>query len=164
VAKKTKKANKAEKKPAPKPRAKAKIKPKATSKAKAKKRRRGQRRAYALITNKKGKILLVRNRRGRWTLPGGRARRGEKLREAVVREVREETGLRIRTKKRVTGEHIRKHRRPCDRCVAFRAKVEKGKPKPRREIIEIAWVDVRRVPKRLKAYRSKEIERMLELR
>lgn len=43
------------------------------------------------------RVLLVRRRRGarHWTLPGGKARRGESLTEALVREVCEETGLTI---------------------------------------------------------------------
>lgn len=44
-------------------------------------------------------VLLVRRAnppgRGRWSLPGGRVESGETLREAVVREVAEETGLRV---------------------------------------------------------------------
>lgn len=47
-----------------------------------------------------GRVLLIRRgkspMRGRWSLPGGRQELGETVREAAVREVREETGLEIR--------------------------------------------------------------------
>jgi acetyl-CoA carboxylase carboxyl transferase subunit beta len=45
-------------------------------------------------------LLLVRRGRGpgagRWSVPGGRVESGETIRDAVVREVAEETGLRVR--------------------------------------------------------------------
>jgi 8-oxo-dGTP diphosphatase len=44
-------------------------------------------------------VLLVRRGRpplaGSWSLPGGRVEPGETLEQSVVREVREETGLRV---------------------------------------------------------------------
>lgn len=43
-------------------------------------------------------LLVKRGRmpaRGRWSLPGGAVRWGEQMREAVVREVLEETGIKI---------------------------------------------------------------------
>ncbi|HKF45716.1 MAG TPA: NUDIX hydrolase [Terracidiphilus sp.] len=52
----------------------------------------------AVIVNK-GRVLLVRRGTepmlGRWTIPGGLIEVGEALHEAVVREVREETGLEV---------------------------------------------------------------------
>jgi ADP-ribose pyrophosphatase YjhB (NUDIX family) len=51
----------------------------------------------AVVHDEAGRLLLVRRghepHRGRWTLPGGRVETGETTEQAVVREVREETGL-----------------------------------------------------------------------
>jgi len=44
-------------------------------------------------------VLMIRRAQppalGRWTLPGGRVERGETLADALVREMREETGLEV---------------------------------------------------------------------
>lgn len=56
---------------------------------------------YALIRNEKGEFLLLRrseNSRtnpGKWDLPGGKVNPDESLKEGVVREVWEETGISI---------------------------------------------------------------------
>lgn len=53
--------------------------------------------AVGAIVVHDGSLLLVRRGRGvavgKWSIPGGHVRFGESLHEAVVREVREETGL-----------------------------------------------------------------------
>jgi 8-oxo-dGTP diphosphatase len=51
----------------------------------------------AIVTDAGGRLLLIQRghepEAGRWSLPGGRVRPGESDADAVVREVREETGL-----------------------------------------------------------------------
>lgn len=50
----------------------------------------------AIIQNGEGKILLQRRSdNGLWGLPGGSVEIGESVREAILREVREETGLTV---------------------------------------------------------------------
>jgi 8-oxo-dGTP diphosphatase len=54
----------------------------------------------------KGRVLLIRRGkqplRGRWVVPGGTVELGETLEQAVVRELREETGLEVRPGELVT--------------------------------------------------------------
>ena len=53
----------------------------------------------AIITDGAGRLLLIKRghepEEGRWSLPGGRVRPGESDPQALVREVREETGLHV---------------------------------------------------------------------
>lgn len=52
-----------------------------------------------ILTGPDGRLLVVRRGnppgQGLWTVPGGRIEPGERMRDAVVREVREETGLEV---------------------------------------------------------------------
>lgn len=50
----------------------------------------------AVIFDRRGRLLLQqRSDGGQWGLPGGSIEIGESVRDAVIREVREETGLRV---------------------------------------------------------------------
>ena len=53
--------------------------------------------AAACIRDEQGRILLVRRSDGinLWSFPGGAMELGERADEAVIREVREETGLEV---------------------------------------------------------------------
>ncbi len=66
----------------------------------------------AIVTDASGRYLLVRRSRppeaGRWALPGGRVEAGETLRDAVTREVVEETGLAV-----LPGREVGVVRRPA---------------------------------------------------
>lgn len=66
----------------------------------------------AIVHDAAGWLLLIQRGtepgRGRWSLPGGRVEPGETDAEAVVRELREETGLDVRP-----GELVGSVRRPA---------------------------------------------------
>ena len=55
--------------------------------------------AGAIIFDRTGRLLLIRRRNapgaGLWSLPGGRIEPGETDTQAVIREVKEETGLTV---------------------------------------------------------------------
>jgi 8-oxo-dGTP pyrophosphatase MutT (NUDIX family) len=57
----------------------------------------------AVIVDRRGRLLLQqRSDGGQWGLPGGSVEIGESVADAVVREVREETGLTVRPR-RIVG-------------------------------------------------------------
>ncbi|MCS6990682.1 MAG: NUDIX domain-containing protein [Chitinophagales bacterium] len=61
--------------------------------------------AGGVVQNDKGKILLI-FRKGRWDFPKGKIDAGESRRQAALREVREETGLRhVAVIRRITLRH-----------------------------------------------------------
>ena len=51
--------------------------------------------AGACVRDAEGRILLLRRSDGLWSVPGGGLEPGERLDQAVAREVREETGLEV---------------------------------------------------------------------
>lgn len=56
----------------------------------------------AVVLNRRGQILLIKRNKppafGRWSIPGGKQEPGETVKEACVREVWEETQLRVSIK------------------------------------------------------------------
>ncbi|MBX0356850.1 NUDIX hydrolase [Halobacillus sp. Nhm2S1] len=52
--------------------------------------------AYVLILNEmEEKVLMVKNKGSGWSLPGGAVEKGETFEQAAIREVKEETNLKI---------------------------------------------------------------------
>lgn len=104
--------------------------------------------AVSALVEWEGKILLVKRgrmpARGRWSLPGGAVRWGETLREAVVREVLEETGIKIdvgdvldvvEVIHREGGEPIYHYVVVC-----YSGKYLSGEPRPGTDAEDARWV------------------------
>ncbi|MCF8118457.1 MAG: NUDIX domain-containing protein [Desulfarculaceae bacterium] len=62
------------------------------------------------VLYRENKVLLLIDHNGKADLPGGRVEPGEDLREALRREVREETGLNIKNLATWRGWHLEKGR------------------------------------------------------
>jgi 8-oxo-dGTP diphosphatase len=51
--------------------------------------------AAAIVLNEKNELLLIRGPRRGWEMPGGQVEVGESLKNAVIRETKEESGIDI---------------------------------------------------------------------
>ena len=77
----------------------------------------------AWIENQFGDVLLLKQKRGNklWTLPGGKVRSRESLKEALRREVEEETGLKIHS---ITLSHMFDRPEKCVLTFLYRARIK----------------------------------------
>jgi ADP-ribose pyrophosphatase YjhB (NUDIX family) len=101
-----------------------------------------------LYVVKDGKVLLVRRGnepgRGKWSLPGGRIRFGERSEEAALREMREETGLEVRLRRVVNVVDVfwRSERGELLEhfvIVDFEAEVIGGELRPANDALDARW-------------------------
>jgi 8-oxo-dGTP diphosphatase len=94
---------------------------------------------------REGRVLLgVRGDLRGWELPGGTPRPGESDAAALVREVREETGLEVEVGARV-GDYQRSGFRPHLARV-FVCRVIAGAERPSLETPRLRWFEVERLP------------------
>jgi ADP-ribose pyrophosphatase YjhB (NUDIX family) len=104
---------------------------------------------------REGRVLLVRRgkppRAGQWSIPGGAQHLGETLREAVAREVREETGLELSDLRLLTTVDL-VERDPDGRVryhytlVDFTAEAPLGDPVAGDDAAEVAWFALQDLP------------------
>jgi ADP-ribose pyrophosphatase YjhB (NUDIX family) len=92
--------------------------------------------ADALVRDARGRVLLVRRADdGRWAMPGGWVDPGETPEQAVVREVAEETGLRVSAPRLLHTEQ-----RPASVHYTFACTLDGGDLRTSDESLEVAFV------------------------
>lgn len=109
----------------------------------------------AFILDDTGRVLLQRRAdNGYWNLPGGGLELGERLEDALHREVREETGLEVRILRLIgvySDPRITTMAYPDGRVLhyvtsLFECRVTSGTPRVDHESLELDWFDPRQLP------------------
>ena len=91
-----------------------------------------------LVTDDRGNILLVKSPRRGWEYPGGLVEPGETLQDALIREIKEESGIEVK----ITGfiglcKNIEKDSVNID----FTCKAIGGQLTPSDESTELMWIN-----------------------
>ena len=98
----------------------------------------------ALIENPEGKLLIGRRGvwpEGMWVFPGGGVNFGETTEQAVVREIREETGLEIKPLHLIKVEEMIVPENKVHRVIFFyKSKVTGGEERASSDIAELKWL------------------------
>lgn len=103
-----------------------------------------------LLLNDNNEILLVKERDGRWSLPGGWADVGFSPREVVQKEFKEETGIIIDVIALLAVFDKRKHNHPAQPFyiykMVFLCKGKTTKFSKGFDILDVAFFDIRMLP------------------
>jgi 8-oxo-dGTP diphosphatase len=100
---------------------------------------------------KDGKILLIKRKndpfKGKWALPGGFVEYGEKVEDAAIREIKEETGL-ITKIKDIVGIYSDPNRDPRGHTVAivFLLDITNGKLKAEDDADDVKFFNLNKLP------------------
>ena len=99
-----------------------------------------------------GKVLLVRRAiapyRGYWDIPGGFLEAGEHPERGALREVREETGLRVELIG-LLGVYLDRYGPDRTLNLYYRARVLGGRERPADDAMALAWFAPGELPARL---------------
>ncbi len=114
--------------------------------------------AGGIVINELGEALFI-YKRGKWDLPKGKIEKGESLKQAAIREVIEETGLRevsIKQKLCKTKHTFRtkKNKRAIKKSYWYvmESKKQKVKPQVEEDIERVEWLSPDQVTQQLPIY------------
>jgi 8-oxo-dGTP pyrophosphatase MutT (NUDIX family) len=120
-----------------------------------KKKKKRRMTGEAVIFNKAGRVLLVRQSRERghnWELPGGKVKKTEALPDAIIREVREETGIDV-VPHRLLGIFYVRQKNIYDFVVECRLADEALVPKANPpEIVDCKFFKVDKLPRQIRGF------------
>lgn len=112
--------------------------------------------AFVVIFSRQRKRVLLVKRRDFpvWVLPGGGIETGESVKEAAIREVREETGFKVELSRKVT-KYITADKKTV---TLFEGRVIKGRARPSLESEEVCYFPLTNLPVSLFPAHKKRIE------
>lgn len=101
----------------------------------------------AIVLNAENKVLLVKHSyQPHWYLPGGGLKKGESVKDALVRELKEEVGLISIEEPQLFGIYFHRYLNVCDYPIIFIIKkynlINASSP----EIEQMAWFDYHNLP------------------
>ena len=101
--------------------------------------------SVAAVVEHEGKILLIRGAQRGWEMPGGGVEENEKLYDALVREVAEETGIEILP---ITPITVSQNQATGVISILWLAEFVKGEPTANPpESLEVAWISTQEIEK-----------------
>jgi len=125
----------------------------------------------ALIFNKEGKIFLMKSPKwkNKYVIPGGHVEMGETLKQAIEREIKEETGLNIFDiefvyfQEFIYGNAFWKKRHFM--FFDFSCRTNSTKVKPNKEVSEYRWATLKEALKLpIEPYTRKSIQEYLKMK
>ena len=118
-----------------------------------------------VVSDEKGRILLIRHTylRG-WHFPGGGVDPGETAEAAVVREVREETGVRITGKPELLGVYLNRALNQRDHVLVFHCEHwhREAEFQASHEIADAAFFDLQELPEDVSAGTARRIAEIFD--
>ena len=96
--------------------------------------------AAAIVLNEQGEILLIKGPRRGWEMPGGQVEEGESLKDAAIRDTKEESGVDIEVTK-FCGIFQNVNRSICNSL--FLGKAVGGNPTTSPESLEVGFFPIK---------------------